>query len=53
MINFTRFRGNYAKQNMYVEFPTQGLDMSDYVVSHFEEDKKPIYDLFAISNHFG
>ena len=27
--------------------------MSDYVVSYCDEGKKPIYDLFAISNHFG
>jgi hypothetical protein len=33
IINFKRFRGNYAKQNMFIEFPTQGLDMSEYVVS--------------------
>ena len=52
VINFKRFRGSHAKQNAFVEFPVQNLDLSDYVVS-CADGKKPIYDLFAISNHFG
>jgi ubiquitin carboxyl-terminal hydrolase 4/11/15 len=51
LINLKRFRGNNAKQNTFVDFPVSGLDMSDYVVS--ETSDKPIYDLFAVSNHFG
>lgn len=52
VINFKRFRGSHAKQNAFVEFPVKELDLSDYVVSR-ADDRKPIYDLFAISNHFG
>lgn len=51
LINLKRFRGNNAKQNTHVDFPTSGLDMSDFVVS--SDTQKPIYDLFAVSNHFG
>jgi hypothetical protein len=51
MINLKRFRGNNAKQNTRVDFPVRGFDMSDFVVSN--DVQKPIYDLFAVSNHFG
>ena len=54
IINLKRFRGSYAKQNTLVRFPVEGLDMSEFVVSNdFEPNKKPIYDPFAVSNHFG
>ena len=29
----------------------RGLDLSNYVVN--EEHERPVYDLFAVSNHFG
>ena len=29
----------------------RNLDLSDYVVN--EEEPQPLYDLFAVSNHFG
>ena len=51
LINLKRFRGNNAKQNTQVEFPIKGLDMSDFVVS--SDVQRPLYDLFAVSNHFG
>lgn len=39
----------------YIEFPVEGLDMSNYVVSNraLGENKKILYDLYAVSNHFG
>lgn len=51
LINLKRFRGNNAKQNTRVDFPVRGFDMSDFVVSN--DVHKPVYDLFAVSNHFG
>lgn len=35
-----------------VEFPLKGLDLTD-LVADYGEDDKPIYDCYAVSNHFG
>lgn len=51
IINLKRFRGSYAKQNTLVDFPKRGLDMSEFVVSKERPPNRPIYDLFAVSNH--
>lgn len=51
IINLKRFRGNYAKQNTLVHFPVRNFDMTTFVVNN--DGEKPIYDLFAVSNHFG
>jgi len=40
------------KIETYVDFPTEALDMSKWVVNP-EEKKEAIYDLYAVSNHFG
>lgn len=40
-----------SKLSTLVEYPVNGLDLRDYV--HGKYDKEPIYDLFAISNHYG
>ena len=34
-----------------VDFPMSGLDLTGYV--KHREDPEPVYDLFAVSNHFG
>ncbi|XP_076812613.1 ubiquitin carboxyl-terminal hydrolase 19-like isoform X3 [Clavelina lepadiformis] len=40
------------KIDMFVDFPTSGLDMSPYCIT--KRDGKPqIYDLFAVVNHHG
>ena len=39
-----------------VEFPLTGLDMSPYALCHEDglgQAVKPIYDLYAVSNHYG
>ena len=51
LINLKRFRGNNAKQNTHVDFPVSEFDMSEFVVS--QDSQRPVYDLFAVSNHFG
>jgi hypothetical protein len=51
IIHLKRFKDN-QKINSLVTFPVEGLDISNYVLSN--EDGLPlVYDLFAISNHFG
>lgn len=35
-----------------IEFPIDGLDMTSWTL-HKEDKKSCIYDLFAVSNHFG
>ena len=63
IISLKRFKTSKARYGMgrastkvdtMVEFPLQGLDMSQFVLSG--EQKKStnlIYDCFAVSNHFG
>ena len=40
------------KIDTYIDFPLEGLDLSEFVMS-WKEGEKPIYDLYAVSNHFG
>jgi ubiquitin C-terminal hydrolase len=35
-----------------IDFPVEGLDLSQYVLDTTEK-KKVKYDLYAVSNHFG
>ncbi len=35
-----------------IDFPLEGLDLTS-LVSSYEEDGEPIYDCYAVSNHFG
>jgi len=39
------------KLNDFINFPVTGLDMSPYVCQ--EDSGECIYDLYAVSNHFG
>jgi hypothetical protein len=51
IIHLKRFKDN-RKIDDVVTFPVEGLDISNYVLSN--EDGWPlVYDLFAISNHYG
>jgi ubiquitin carboxyl-terminal hydrolase 4/11/15 len=40
------------KLDVLVDFPVEGLDLSSRVVMQ-EDGKSPIYDLFAVDNHYG
>lgn len=40
------------KLNDKIDFPVEGLNMSSYVLQN-KEGSKIIYDLYAVSNHFG
>ena len=41
------------KINDLIDFPTEGLEMSSYVLNEEQRQKGVIYDLYAVSNHFG
>ena len=49
IIHLKRFRNNRKIENL-VEFPIEGLDLSDYLP---QKEEKAIYDLFAVANHVG
>lgn len=48
-----------SKLDTKVEFPIKGLDLTNYVISSsspndlLDGETNMIYDLFAISNHYG
>ncbi|DBB10595.1 TPA: hypothetical protein ACH3X3_007108 [Trebouxia sp. C0006] len=46
---FTRARRD--KLDVQVDFPLENWDLSDYLPHH--QDVPPVYDLYAVSNHFG
>lgn len=61
-INLKRFKsspGSYYKDKLedVVSFPLTGLDLSDFILSNKNPDgslkESIIYDLYAVSNHFG
>lgn len=41
------------KINDVVDFPIEGLDLSEYVRGPQATDAPPVYDLFAVSHHMG
>jgi ubiquitin carboxyl-terminal hydrolase 4/11/15 len=53
VLHFMRFKSRFhssEKNNIFVDFPVNGLDLSEVVLS----SRKPeVYDLYAVSNHFG
>jgi ubiquitin carboxyl-terminal hydrolase 4/11/15 len=54
VIHFKRFsanRGFRDKLDLLVDFPVEGLDLTNRVAMH--EDKSLIYDLIAVDNHYG
>ena len=53
MRTHTQFVYSYwrDKLDVMVEFPMSGLDLTSYVQN--PDDPEPVYDLFAVSNHFG
>ncbi|KAF2144177.1 uncharacterized protein K452DRAFT_325417 [Aplosporella prunicola CBS 121167] len=54
VIHLKRFganRGFRDKIDILIDFPIEGLDISDRV--GLKEDKSLVYDLFAVDNHFG
>jgi hypothetical protein len=55
VIHLKRFNYNRMwrdKLDTFVNFPTEGLNLADWVANP-EEKKNAIFDLYAVSNHFG
>jgi ubiquitin C-terminal hydrolase len=52
---FSHSRGMFGgrKINNLIQFPLEGLDLTNYLLNNKETNKKTIYDLYAVSNHFG
>lgn len=52
---FSHSRGMWGgrKVNDLITFPLDNLDMSTYILKNCTENKKIVYDLYAVSNHFG
>lgn len=50
---FQSARSLSDKINMVVDFPIEGLDMTDYVTSSQISKQPLIYDLIAVDNHYG
>jgi ubiquitin carboxyl-terminal hydrolase 4/11/15 len=42
-----------SKITTKIGFPITDFDISDYVLSKKKDDPPLLYDLFAISNHYG
>eukprot|EP00546_Thalassionema_frauenfeldii_P013290 CAMPEP_0178928376 /NCGR_PEP_ID=MMETSP0786-20121207/19862_1 /TAXON_ID=186022 /ORGANISM="Thalassionema frauenfeldii, Strain CCMP 1798" /LENGTH=1163 /DNA_ID=CAMNT_0020604219 /DNA_START=39 /DNA_END=3530 /DNA_ORIENTATION=- len=40
------------KIDTFIDFPLKGLDLTSEVM-HWVEESKPIYDCYAVSNHYG
>jgi len=40
------------KIDTFIDFPLKGLDLSEHVMN-WKEGEEPVYDLYAVSNHFG
>jgi hypothetical protein len=57
VIHLKRFsyksRYNREKIDLLVDFPLEGLDFSDFLPDTQDPLSPPVYDLFAISNHYG
>ncbi len=41
------------KNDAFVDFPTDGLDMRPYALTIKNEAEPVLYDLIGVSNHFG
>lgn len=40
------------KLGQFIDFPLEGLDLTQHVMN-WKEEEKPIYDCYGVSNHFG
>jgi ubiquitin carboxyl-terminal hydrolase 4/11/15 len=40
------------KITSFIDFPLEGLDLTE-MVTHYTEESKPVYDCYAVSNHYG
>jgi ubiquitin carboxyl-terminal hydrolase 2/21 len=51
VIDIKRFNSNNRKNQVFVDFPLENLDLSKYVIGYNNETY--VYDLYAVCNHSG
>jgi len=51
VIDFKRFNKMFQKNQIYITFPLDDLDLSDYVIGYKKERYK--YELYGVCNHSG
>jgi ubiquitin carboxyl-terminal hydrolase 2/21 len=51
VIDIKRFNSNNRKNQVFVDFPLENLDLSKYVIGYNNESF--VYDLYAVCNHSG
>jgi len=49
------YKSKYYREKLetLVSCPVKGLDLSNHLLGPYEADKPPVYDLYAVSNHYG
>lgn len=52
IIHLKRFKAN-NKIDTQVDFPVENLDMSKYIIGENKDSNNNMYDLFAVSHHYG
>jgi ubiquitin carboxyl-terminal hydrolase 4/11/15 len=45
--------GGGKKVGSLITFPVEGMDLSKYILKNSNLNEKFVYDLYAVSNHFG
>jgi len=50
-IDFKRFNNRFQKNQIYIDFPLDDLDLSSYVIGYKKESYK--YELYGVCNHSG
>jgi ubiquitin carboxyl-terminal hydrolase 8 len=51
VIDFKRFNHKFQKNQIYISFPLDNLDLSEYVIGYKKEIYK--YELYGVCNHMG
>ena len=51
VIDIKRFNSNNRKNQVFIDFPLENLDLSKYVIGYNNESY--VYDLYAVCNHSG
>lgn len=51
VITLKRFTNHMSKSNAFVDFPIEGLDLSEF--AHDYNAHRYVYDLYAVCNHMG
>jgi ubiquitin C-terminal hydrolase len=51
VIDIKRFNSNNKKNQVFIDFPLENLDLSKYVIGYNNESY--VYDLYAVCNHSG